>query len=48
MTPLQLKVIKKAVVIRLSNLENIDEILASYPKLTENEKETIKQELIGN
>lgn len=48
MTPLQLKVIKKAVTIRLSNLENIDEILASYSKLTEKEKEAIKQELVGD
>lgn len=48
MTPLQLKVIKKAVIIRLSNLENIDEILTSYSKLTEEEKKIIKQELVGD
>ena len=48
MTPLQLKIIKKAVAIRLSDLENIDEILASYPKLTEEEKRVIKQEFIGD
>lgn len=48
MTPLQLKVIKKAVMIRLSNLENIDEILSSYPKLSEEEKKAIKQELVGD
>ena len=46
MTPLQLKVIKKAVSIRLSNNEDIDEILMSYPKLTEQERAAIKKEFV--
>lgn len=47
MTPLQLRVIKKAIVIRLANNEDIDEILASYSKLTEEERVAIKKEFVG-
>lgn len=47
MTSVQLRIIKKAVEIRLKNNEDIDEILASYAKLSAAEREEIKQELVG-
>ena len=47
MNSVQLRIIKKAVAIRLNNNEDIDEILASYTKLTAAEREKIKQELVG-
>lgn len=47
MTDLQLKVIKKAVIIRINNGENIDNILSSYTKLSDEERTVIKSELIN-
>lgn len=42
MTELQLKIITKAVEIRMENDEKIDTILSSYPKLNDDEKNFIK------
>ena len=40
------KIIKKAVILRLGRDENIDDILESYPKLSEEQKIQMKEELI--
>lgn len=45
MTPLQLKVIYNACVIRIQRGEDIEEILNSYPKLTFSEYEELKKKL---
>lgn len=45
MTPLQLRIITRAVKIRLDACENIDDILASYTKLTDDERDEIKTAL---
>ena len=39
---IQKKIILRAVQIRINNGENIDDILNSYPKLTDDEKKEIK------
>lgn len=46
MTSVQLRIIKKAVEIRLKNNEDIDEILNSYTKLSEKERAEIKAEFV--
>lgn len=45
MTPLQLKVIYNACVIRVQRGEDINEVLNSYPKLTFSEYEELKNKL---
>lgn len=45
MTTLQLRIIKRAIKTRLANGEDFDEIILSYPKLTEKEIAEIKAEL---
>lgn len=45
MTNLQLRIIKRAIKTRLANGEEFDEIILSYPKLTENEIAEIQSEL---
>lgn len=45
MSKLQMKIIKRAVKNRLSDGEKFDEIIKSYPKLTDSEIEEIKTEL---
>lgn len=45
MTPLQLKVIYNACVIRLQRGEDIDDVLNSYPKLTFSEYAELKKKL---
>lgn len=47
MTPIQLRIIMKAVEIRIANNEDIDEILNSYPKLSQEEKQFIKNKFVG-
>lgn len=43
----KLKIMVKAVEIRIKNGEEIDDILDSYPKLTDDDKAYIKAEIIG-
>ena len=45
LSSIQKKIIVRAVKIRLNKGENIDDILASYPKLSEKDKADIKKEL---
>lgn len=45
MTSIQLKIILKAVKIRLSQGEELGDILRSYTKLTDKDVEKIKQEI---
>lgn len=45
MTPLQLKIIQKAVQIRVNRGEDIDEVLESYTKLSSEEMALIKKNL---
>lgn len=45
MSKLQMRIIKRAVKNRLSDGEELDEIIKSYPKLTEEEIEEIKAEI---
>lgn len=47
MSPLQLKIIQKAVAIRVERGEDIDHVLSSYTKLTEVERAMIKKNLVG-
>ena len=47
MTKLQLKIITNAVRIRVERGEDIDEVLTSYTKLTDAEKEQIKAAIQG-
>lgn len=47
MTPIQLRIIMKAVEIRIANNEDIDEILNSYTKLSQEEKQFIKDKFGG-
>ena len=46
MTPLQLKVIYNACLIRLQRKENINDILDSYTKLSPKEREILYSELM--
>lgn len=43
---LKLKIMLKAVKIRMEKGEELEAILQSYPKLTEEEKEALRKELI--
>lgn len=45
MSKLQMRIIKRAVKNRLSDGESFDDIIKSYPKLTESEIAEIKEEL---
>lgn len=45
MTELQLRIIKRAIKTRLANGEDFNKIILSYPKLTEEETNQIKNEL---
>ena len=46
MTNLQLKIIKRAVSLRVNAGEDLDSILASYSKLSQEEVEEIKKEYV--
>lgn len=45
MTALQLKIIQKAVAIRVANGEDIDQVLDAYAKLSNEERKQIKENL---
>lgn len=47
LSKIKLKIMVKAVQIRVSNGEDIDDVLNSYPKLTDEDKTYIKAEIIG-
>ncbi len=47
MTDIQLRILMRAIKIRMSRGEAIDDILASYPRLTDSEKSVIKQTIVG-
>ena len=46
MTNLQLKIIKRAVSLRVNAGEDLDSILSSYSKLSQEEVEEIKKEYV--
>jgi len=43
-TAFQLKVVKKAIAIRIKNGEELEDILASYTKLSDEQKDEIRTE----
>ena len=45
MTALQLRIIRRAIQNRMRNGEDFEEIIKSYPKLSDSEIEQIKNEL---
>lgn len=47
MNEVQLRIIKRAVTIRVERGEDIDIVLNSFPKLTQKEREAIKAEILG-
>lgn len=46
MTPLQIKIIQRAIQIRVDRGEDVDEVINSYTKLDEVEKTMIKREIV--
>lgn len=47
MNEVQLRIIKRAVTIRVERGEDIDLVLDGFPKLTQKEREDIKAEILG-
>ena len=47
LSKIKLRIMIKAVEIRIDNGEEIDDILSSYPKLTDDDKAYIKAAIIG-
>lgn len=45
MKPHQLRIVRQAVIIRLEKGEFLEDILSSYPNLTDEERNTLREEL---